>query len=212
VTTELDPRSGAAASRSAAGAPAGAAPTTAACAPDTGGWIATVDPADATGILHDAYERQRSRLGRVTGITRLGSLYPELVAERLHLYEVIEATPSAIPDWAKRAVILTVSALNGCHFCMASNTEKLVAAGHGHDAEAIAANPLGASTGDKAIDTLLAYARKLTRDPAGVSASEVASLRAAGWTDLDILDVNNLVAYYAYINRVTAGLGLNGVG
>jgi len=26
----------------------------------------------------------------------------------------------------------------------------------------------------------------------------------------NILDVNNLVAYYAYINRVTAGLGLNG--
>ena len=101
-----------------------AEPAAAACAPDTGGWIATVDPADATGALAEAYARQRARLGRVTGITRLGSLYPDLVAARLRLYDVIEATPSAIPDWAKRAIVLTVSALNGCHFCMTSNTDK----------------------------------------------------------------------------------------
>jgi uncharacterized peroxidase-related enzyme len=184
------------------------APPTANCSPDSGGWIETVDPADATGVLAEAYAHQRARMGRVTGITRLGSLYPDLVAERLRLYDVVEATPSAIPDWAKRAIVLTVSALNGCHFCMTSNTDKLIAAGHGADAEAIAADPLNASTGDEAIDALLAYTRKLTRDPAGVAARDLDDLRAAGWSDLDILDVNNLTAYYAYINRVTAGLGL----
>jgi uncharacterized peroxidase-related enzyme len=179
-----------------------------ACSPDSGGWIATVDPADATGLLAHAYARQRAKLGRVTGITRLGSLYPELVEERLRLYDVVEATPSAIPDWAKRAIVLTVSALNGCHFCMTSNTDKLIAAGHGADAEAIAAHPAGARTGDPAVDALLVYTRLLTRNPAAVTENDVAALRAAGWSDLDILDVNNLVAYYAYINRVTAGLGL----
>ena len=178
------------------------------CAPDTGGWIATVDPADATGELAEAYAHQDARMGRVTGITRLGSLYPALVAERLRLYDVVEATPSSIPDWAKRAVVLLVSALNGCHFCMASNTEKLVAAGHGRDAEAIAADPLGASIDDPAVDALLVYARRLTREPGAVSAADLGALRAAGWSDLDILDVNNITAYYAYINRVTAGLGL----
>ena len=178
------------------------------CAPDTGGWIATVDPADATGTLAEAYAHQHSRVGRVTGITRLGSLYPDLVAERLRLYDVVEATPSAIPDWAKRAVVLLVSALNGCHFCMASNTEKLIAAGHGRDAEAISADPRTATTGDGPIDVLLAYARALTVDPAGVTEADLDGLRAAGWSDLDILDVNNLTAYYAYINRVTSGLGL----
>ena len=34
------------------------------------------------------------------------------------------------------------------------------------------------------------------------------ALRDAGWSDLDILDVNNLSAYYCYINRVATGLGL----
>lgn len=184
------------------------APPAANCSPDSGGWIETVDPADATGILADAYARQRAKLGRVTGITRLGSLYPDLVAERLRFYDVVEATPSAIPDWAKRAIVLTVSALNGCNFCMTSNTDKLIAAGHGRDAEAISADPLHATTGDDAIDALLAYTRTLTRDPASVAEQDLDALRAAGWSDLDIVDVNNLTAYYAYINRVTAGLGL----
>jgi len=180
-----------------------------ACAPDSGVWIQTVDPEDATGVLAGAYAHQRANLGRVTGITRLGSLYPDLVVERLRLYDVIEATPSRIPDWAKRAVILNVSALNDCHFCMASNTDKLVAAGHGPDAEAITADPERATTGDDAVNALLSYARRLTREPADVNDADVEALRQAGWDDLDILDVNNLVAYYAYINRVTAGLGLN---
>ena len=181
-----------------------------ACSPDSGGWIETVAPEDATGILADAYAHQRAKMGRVTGITRLGSLYPELVAERLRFYDVIEATPSAVPDWAKRAVILIVSALNGCHFCMASNTDKLAAQGKGELADAISADPIGASAGDPAIDALFAYTRVLTRNPAGVAEADVRALRDAGWSDLDILDVNNLVAYYAYINRVTAGLGLTG--
>ncbi len=34
------------------------------------------------------------------------------------------------------------------------------------------------------------------------------ALRAAGFSDLDILDINNITAYYCYINRVAAGLGL----
>ena len=36
------------------------------------------------------------------------------------------------------------------------------------------------------------------------------ALRDAGWNDLDILDVNNIAAYYCYINRVAHGLGLQG--
>lgn len=187
------------------------APATANCSPDSGGWIRTVAPDEATGILAEAYAHQLALKGRVTGITRLGSLYPELVAERLRLYDVVESAPSAVPDWVKRAVILTVSALNGCHFCMTSNTDRLAEHGKLELATALAADPVGTSTGEPAVDAILAYARRLTRDPAAIAEADVQALRDEGWSDLDILDINNLVAYYAYINRVTAGLGLNGV-
>ncbi len=40
---------------------------------------------------------------------------------------------------------------------------------------------------------------------------DVEALRAHGLSDLDILDVNNISAYYNYINRVVMGLGLRTV-
>ena len=105
---------------------------------------------------------------------------------------------------------ISFPAINGCHFCLNSNTDRLTLHGKLELARAIVADPLGATSGDAAVDAILEYARRLTRDPAGVAEGDVVALRAAGWTDLDILDVNNLVAYYAYGKRVTAGLGLNG--
>jgi uncharacterized peroxidase-related enzyme len=172
-------------------------------------WIRTVDPEAAGGLLAEAYASQVAKLGRVTELTQLGSLYPELVAERLRLYAVVESAPSSIPDWGRRAIALTVSELNGCLFCTEGNIAKLREAGHEAIADAISADPRGATTGDPAVDALLAYTRRLTLDPASVAEAHVETLRAAGWDDLAILDANNLAAYYGYVNRVAAGLGLN---
>ena len=61
------------------------------------GWIASIDPGDATGPLAEAYQSQVDKIGRVTELTQLGSLYPDLVAARLRLYAVVDATPSAVP-------------------------------------------------------------------------------------------------------------------
>jgi uncharacterized peroxidase-related enzyme len=172
-------------------------------------WIRTIEPEAAHGLLAEAYASQAAKLGRVTELTRLGSLYPELVAERLRLYAVVEAAPSSIPDWVRRAIALTVSELNGCLFCTEGNVAKLREAGHGAVADAISADPRRATTGNDAVDALLAYTRVLTLNPAGVTEGHVEALRAAGWDDLAILDANNLAAYYGYVNRVASGLGLN---
>jgi uncharacterized protein YciW len=48
----------------------------------------------------------------------------------------------------------------------------------------------------------------LATTPDQMVAADVDALRSAGLDDLDIVDLNNLVAYYCYINRVANGLGL----
>ena len=55
---------------------------------------------------------------------------------------------------------------------------------------------------------LLAYAIKLTRKPAQVVRSDVQALRDAGLDDGEILDANQVTAYFAYANRVVDGLGV----
>ena len=37
---------------------------------------------------------------------------------------------------------------------------------------------------------------------------DVISLRDAGFTDRDILDINQVASYYAYVNRTADGLGV----
>ncbi len=55
---------------------------------------------------------------------------------------------------------------------------------------------------------MLRYAVKLTRTPAAVTEADVESLRQVGFSDLDILHIVEVTAYYAYANRVADGLGI----
>ena len=56
---------------------------------------------------------------------------------------------------------------------------------------------------------MLDYAEKLTLRPQDVVESDVAALRTAGFGDRDILDIAEVVAYYAYVNRIADGLGVS---
>jgi uncharacterized peroxidase-related enzyme len=151
---------------------------------------------------------QSDKLGRVTELTQIGSLYPELVATRLRLYEVVDATFSDVPEWVRRSVALLTSVVNGCLFCTVGHSEKLAAQGHGELAEQIKADPAGVKTGDPRVDVVLAYTRKLVATPRDIVEGDITALRDALWSDIDILDINNIAAYYCYINRVASGLGL----
>jgi len=55
---------------------------------------------------------------------------------------------------------------------------------------------------------MLDYSNKLTRTPGAMTESDLTPLREAGLTDRAILDLNQTVAYYAYVNRVADGLGV----
>ena len=55
---------------------------------------------------------------------------------------------------------------------------------------------------------MLAYAEKLTLTPARVSREDLDALRAAGFDDTGILQINLIASWFNYINRVADGLGV----
>ena len=55
---------------------------------------------------------------------------------------------------------------------------------------------------------LLRYADRLTLDPASVNAGHIADLREAGLDDLEIHDACAIASYFAFVNRVADGLGV----
>jgi uncharacterized peroxidase-related enzyme len=61
---------------------------------------------------------------------------------------------------------------------------------------------------DAADRAMLDYAAQLTRHPAAVMPGDLERLRAAGFSDQAILQINLIASWFNYINRVADGLGV----
>ena len=55
---------------------------------------------------------------------------------------------------------------------------------------------------------MLSYADKLTRHPNAMMKDDVEALRGVGFTDEDILAIAEITSYYAFVNRIADGLGV----
>ncbi len=55
---------------------------------------------------------------------------------------------------------------------------------------------------------MLRYAVKLTNTPQEMVESDVRDLRIVGFSDRDVLQIAEVTAYYAYVNRIADGLGV----
>lgn len=73
---------------------------------------------------------------------------------------------------------------------------------------AIERNRSAADLGDRQ-NAMLAYVEKLTNTPAKIGPEDIDTLRAVGFVDRDILDIAEVTAYCAYVNRIADGLGVD---
>ena len=56
---------------------------------------------------------------------------------------------------------------------------------------------------------MLTFSEKLTIEPASMAENDVTALKFAGFSDRDVLDICEVVGYYAYVNRIADGLGVD---
>lgn len=55
---------------------------------------------------------------------------------------------------------------------------------------------------------MLEYALKLTLEPWNMVENDVENLRQSGFADTEILDINQITGYFAFVNRLADGLGV----
>jgi uncharacterized peroxidase-related enzyme len=172
-------------------------------------WISFVPAEAAEGPLRESYDRQAKALGEPTEVTLAGSLHPPLVAARLDLYAATEHCPSSLTAHQRNLISFVTSALNNTPHCMSQVTIKLRETGMRDDEIAtLAADPAAVElpAADRAV---VDYAAKLTTEPGSMTRADVDALRAAGFDDLAILDINAQCAHLNYVNRVANGLGIH---
>jgi uncharacterized peroxidase-related enzyme len=175
-------------------------------------WIRTIDWESSEGQLRDAYDWQAASLGEPAEFTTLGSMYPDIVEERLRLYRSVENCPSSLSQIERQCAAWVASLLNGTAHC--ASGLKLKIASLGLDSSAmleIERSPADAKGLEPRLSAICAHAAKLTIRPTEMAEADLEELRVLGLDDLDIVDLNNMVSYYNYINRVVMGLGLRSV-
>ena len=131
-------------------------------------WIRTVPWDESEGVLRAAYDWQASRLGEPAEFTMLGSLYPEVVEERLRLYRVVEGCPSDLTAEERVLAAFVTSLLNGTAALRLRAPPSPAGArlDAGRRSRAIEAGPAEVRTGSPRLDAVAAHAVKLTTDPA----------------------------------------------
>jgi uncharacterized peroxidase-related enzyme len=180
-------------------------------------WIKTISYKDATGVLKKIYNRVKGPDNNVDNVLMIHSLRPHTLKGHMELYKsVIHHKDNTLPKWYLEFLGSYVSHLNVCDYCLdhhSTGMSKLLA-----DDERYS-ELIQAITNDR-VDQVLnvkyragaAYAKKLTLYHKDIVEADMISLRTAGYTDGEILEVNQLASYFNYVNRMVVGLGVNTTG
>ncbi|RMD51300.1 MAG: peroxidase [Ignavibacteria bacterium] len=171
-------------------------------------WIKEIDEAAAEGKLKEIYSEIAGARGKVSNIMKVHSLMPETMRTHLNLYLSIMFDKNSLSRELKELIAVVVSVCNNCEYCV--------------NHHAVALNHYWKD--DKKIDDLindyrsmdlpvkvfavLSYAEKLTLHPHKIMPADIENLRMHGYTDEEILNINLIVSYFNFVNRIVMGLGV----
>ncbi|AGG90856.1 MULTISPECIES: peroxidase-related enzyme [Rhodanobacter] len=171
------------------------------------GWISEIPDSEAQGPLRQTYDAVKARRGKVARILGVHSLDPGGLQHHLDLYMHLMFSAGPLSRREREAIAVTVSAANGCAYCVAHHLEALRC--YEKD-EGILATVRDAPDRLAAprLRAMLLYARRLTVSPSTMDEEQVGALRAEGLTDAEILRINLVTAYFNFVNRIALGLGV----
>lgn len=125
---------------------------------------------------------------------------------------VLHHSGNTVPKWFLECLGVWVSSLNECEYCVDhhfAGMKRLL----NDDAKADAINAAIAvrrpeeAPLDVAQIAAMRYAAVLTRSPSQLTERDINGLRDVGFDDGEILEINQVSAYFSYANRTVLGLG-----
>ena len=177
-------------------------------------WIKHVPYAEADGKLKALYDRIKGPDDNVDNIMLAHSLRPHSMEGHMTLYKYVLHHPrNSLPKWYLEALGVYVSELNDCGYCREHHLAGMLRLIDDEKQRTAVASAFADSALESVFDARqlagFSYAAKLTAKPAAVSAEDIDELRSAGFDDGEILEINQVCAYFAYANRMVLGLGVS---
>ena len=177
-------------------------------------WIDAISYDDAEGELKRLYDRIKGPDSNVDNIMLAHSLRPHTMQAHMTIYKYVLHHPrNTLPKAYLEAIGVYVSFLNECDYCFDhhfAGMSRLLA--DTDRSEAIRNALMSGRPGDAFEGAELAgltYAAKLTTAASTVTEQDIFVLRNEGLDDGQILEINQVTAYFGYANRTVLGLGID---
>lgn len=177
-------------------------------------WIKTISFEDASDKLKKIYKRVTGPNNNVDNVLKIHSLRPHTLVGHMSLYKnVLHNSNNTFPKWYLESLGTYVSFLNQCNYCVDHHAEGLKRLLNDDKKYTQIRADIKNDELENSFDTkMLAgfkYAKKLTLTHRLIKETDIELLRNAGFDDGEILEVNQLVSYFNYVNRTVVGLGVN---
>ena len=177
-------------------------------------WIKVINYDQAESRLKKLYDRVKGPNNNVDNVLTIHSLRPHTLEGHMVLYKnVLHNSSNTLPKWYLEAIGVYVSYLNKCDYCFDhhyAGFKRLYA----DDAkaeifkEAVINDNLEVFLDDNYLAGCQ-YAKTLTLDHNNIKEEHIDRLRAKGFTDGEILEINQVASYFNYVNRTVVGLGVD---
>jgi len=170
-------------------------------------FIAQISEQEAGSATARAYEEVRKMYGKVPNFFLAQGTRPDVIAAELSLAGAILAD-GALPRSVKEKIALVVSGLNHSSYCIAAHSEALHNLGLPKNLARQLAIDYPSALASETEMALFKFADQLTRQPVEMTQKDVDELRKHGWSDAAIYEAVLTAAWFAFVNRISVGLGL----
>lgn len=180
-------------------------------------WIDTIAYEDADGELKQLYDRIKGPDDNVDNIMLAHSLRPHSMQGHMTIYKYVLHHPrNTLPKAYLEVIGVYVSILNECDYCFEHHFAGMsrllddMARSEAIRGALQSRRPEDAFNGAELAG--LNYAAKLTTAASSLTREDIEGLRSAGLDDGQILEINQVAAYFGYANRTVLGLGIDSEG
>ena len=177
-------------------------------------WIKTISYDEAEGKLKRLYDKVKGPNNNIDNVLTVHSLRPHTLTGHMTIYKnVLHNSNNTLPKWYLEVLGVYVSHLNNCSYCVQhhfAGLKRLL----NNDAqsqkiyESVQNNNFNKTLSEQYCQGI-EYAKKLTNALETVSESDINLLREYGFSDGEILEINQVTSYFNYVNRSVVGLGVN---
>ncbi len=171
-------------------------------------WLSLGEPNKLEPAARQLQQESRERLGYVRNFLKLPFGPGRLALYQGYLDKLMRAADGQLPPLERELLALVTSVENRCEVCILSHAAALKK--HGMDRDLVDTMALAWRRAELSPrhHALADFAAKLTLHPADVDATLMGGLRAAGFSEAEILEAIQVVAIYNSNNRINNALGM----